>query len=143
MIKHYYLNSDAAKKAKQISRSLSIPDSAVMGTKKHIIIQNANTLPKTKSKNKKYTIILYTTLYYFICMTETAILTIRVKKNLKEKAKKFKIDISKTLRSALEEEIKKREEQELSKALMDIKDILQKIPDQEIVKTIRESRDQR
>ena len=76
-------------------------------------------------------------------MTETAILTIRVKKNLKEKAKKLKINISKTLRSALEEEIKKREEQELSKALMDIKDILQKIPDQEIVKTIRESRDQR
>lgn len=82
-------------------------------------------------------------MYYFKCMTETAILTIRVKKNLKEKAKKFKINISKTLRSALEEEIKKREEQELSKALMDIKGILQKIPDQEIVKTIRESRDQR
>ena len=39
--------------------------------------------------------------------------------------------------------IKKREEQELSKALIDIKGILQKIPDQEIVKTIRESRDQR
>jgi antitoxin CcdA len=76
-------------------------------------------------------------------MTENEIVTIRVKKALKQKAKKYNIDISKTARSAIEEEIKKREEQELSQALTDIKGILQKIPDQEIVKAIRESRDQR
>ena len=73
----------------------------------------------------------------------TEIVTVRVKKSLKEKARKYKIDVSKTVRAALEDEIRKREEQELSQALSDIKTILQKIPDEEIVKAIRESRDQR
>jgi hypothetical protein len=76
-------------------------------------------------------------------MTETEIVTIRIKKTLKQKAKKYNIDISKTARSAIEEEIKKREEQELSQALVEIKGILEKIPDHEIVKAVRESRDQR
>ena len=73
----------------------------------------------------------------------TEIVTVRVKKSLKEKARKYKVDVSKTVRAALEDEIKKREEEELSRALSDIKTILQKIPDEEIVKAIRESRDQR
>jgi len=73
----------------------------------------------------------------------TEIVTVRVKKSLKEKARKYKIDVSKTVRAALENEIKKREEEELTQALGDVKTILQKIPDEEIVKAIRESRDQR
>ena len=73
----------------------------------------------------------------------TEIVTVRVKKSLKEKARKYKIDVSKTVRVALEDEIRKREEEELTQALSDIKTILQKIPDVEIVKAIRESRDQR
>jgi antitoxin CcdA len=73
----------------------------------------------------------------------TEVVTVRVKKTLKEKARKYKIDISKTVRAALEDEIKKREEEELRQALSEIKTILQKIPDEEIVKAIRESRDQR
>ena len=73
----------------------------------------------------------------------TEIVTVRVKKSLKEKARKYKIDVSKTVRVALEDEIRKREEEELTQALSDIKTILQKIPDEEIVKAIRESRDQR
>ena len=76
-------------------------------------------------------------------MTETEIVTVRVNKNLKEKTRKYKINVSKTVRKALEAEIKKREQEELSQALSDIKTILQKIPDEEIVKAIRESRDQR
>ena len=73
----------------------------------------------------------------------TEIVTVRVEKSLKEKARKYKVDVSKTLRSALEAEIRKREEEELIQALSDIRTILQKIPDEEIVKAIRESRDQR
>ena len=73
----------------------------------------------------------------------TEIVTVRVKKSLKEKARKYKIDVSKTVRVALEDEIRKREEEELTQALSDIKTILQKIPDEEIVKAIRESRNQR
>ncbi len=73
----------------------------------------------------------------------TEIVTVRVQKTLKEKTRKYKIDVSKTVRAALEAEIKKHEQEELSQALSDIKTILQKIPDEEIVKAIRESRDQR
>lgn len=73
----------------------------------------------------------------------TEIVTVRVKKSLKEKARKYNVNISKTVRAALEDEIRKREEEELAQALSDIKTILQKIPDEEIVKAIRESRDQR
>ena len=73
----------------------------------------------------------------------TEVVTVRVKKSLKEKARKYKIDVSKTVRVALEDEIRKREEEELRQALGEIKTILQKIPDEEIVKAIRESRDQR
>jgi post-segregation antitoxin (ccd killing protein) len=73
----------------------------------------------------------------------TEIVTVRVKKSLKEKTRKYNINVSKTVRAALEAEIKKHEQEELSQALSDIKTILQKIPDEEIVKAIRESRDQR
>ena len=71
------------------------------------------------------------------------IITVRVKKSLKEKVKKHRIDVSKTVREALEDEVKKRENAELSQAISEMKAILEKIPDDEIVKAIRESRDQR
>lgn len=73
----------------------------------------------------------------------TEVVTVRVNKSLKKRARKYNIDISKTVRAALEDEIRKREEEELTKALSEIKTILQKIPDEEIVKAVRESRDQR
>ena len=71
------------------------------------------------------------------------ILTVRVDKALKRKIKKYNISVSKITRQAIEEEIKKRERQELTSAIMEMKTLLEKIPDQEIVKAIRESRDQR
>ena len=73
----------------------------------------------------------------------TEVVTVRVKKSLKGKARKSKVDVSKSVRAALEDEIRKHAEEELTQALSDIKNILQQIPDEEIVKAIRESRDQR
>jgi post-segregation antitoxin (ccd killing protein) len=73
----------------------------------------------------------------------TEIVTVRVKKSLKDKARKYNISVSKIVRAALENEVRKREEEELTQALSDIKAILQKVPDEEIVKAVRESRDQR
>ena len=58
----------------------------------------------------------------------TEIVTVRVKKSLKEKARKYKIDVSKTVRAALENEIKKREEEELTQALWRYKDYFTKDP---------------
>ena len=71
------------------------------------------------------------------------VVTVRVDKTLKEKIRKYKINVSKITREALEKEIKKHERQELANAVTEMKTMLNKIPDDEIVKTIRESRDQR
>ncbi len=71
------------------------------------------------------------------------IVTVRVKKSLKEKIKKYRISISKTVRDALEDEVKKSEMAELVNAINEMKLILNKVPDDEIVRAIRESRDQR
>jgi antitoxin CcdA len=73
----------------------------------------------------------------------TEVITVRVNKSLKAKLRKHRIDVSKTVRDALEDEVKKREDAELVQAISDMKAVLQKIPDDEIVKAIRESRDQR
>ena len=71
------------------------------------------------------------------------VVTVRVDKTLKKKIRKYKISISKITRDALEEEIKKHERQELANAISEMKTLLNKIPDDEIVKAVRESRDQR
>ena len=71
------------------------------------------------------------------------VVTVRVDKTLKKKIKKYRINVSKITREALEEEIKKHERQELANAVSEMKTLLNKIPDDEIVKAIRESRDQR
>jgi antitoxin CcdA len=73
----------------------------------------------------------------------TEVITVRVQKSLKAKLRKHRVDVSKTVREALEDEVKKREDAELVQAICDMKAVLQKIPDEEIVKAIRESRDQR
>jgi len=71
------------------------------------------------------------------------VVTVRVDKVLKEKIRKYKISVSKITREAIEEEIKKHERQELANAVSEMKTLLNKIPDDEIVRAIRESRDQR
>jgi post-segregation antitoxin (ccd killing protein) len=71
------------------------------------------------------------------------VVTVRVDKDLKEKIRKYRISVSKITREALEEEIKKRERQELANAVSEMKTLLNKIPDDEIVRAVRESRDQR
>jgi antitoxin CcdA len=70
-------------------------------------------------------------------------LTLRVDKALKGKIKKYKISASKIARHAIEEEIRKRETQELTDAVAEMKTLPEKIPDEEIIKAVRESRDQR
>jgi post-segregation antitoxin (ccd killing protein) len=71
------------------------------------------------------------------------VVTVRVGKSIKEKIRKYGINTSKITREALEEEIRKHERQELAIAVSEMKTLLNKIPDDEIVKAVRESRDQR
>ncbi len=71
------------------------------------------------------------------------VIVVRVEKTLKERLKKYRINISHTTREALELEVKKFEREELNKRLREMKALLSKIPDEEIVRAVRESRDQR
>ena len=73
----------------------------------------------------------------------TAVITVRVQKSLRAKLRKHRVDVSKTVREALEDEVKRREDAELMQSVCKMKAVLEKIPDEEIVKAIRESRDQR
>ena len=71
------------------------------------------------------------------------VVTVRVSKALREKVRKYGISVSKITREALEAEIRKHESRELADAVGEMKTLLSKIPDDEIVRAIRESRDQR
>jgi hypothetical protein len=61
----------------------------------------------------------------------------------KEILQKHGVNISGLIRDAVEKEIEKIREEEQRTALQNTSKLLQKIPDNEIVKIIRESRDQR
>ncbi len=67
----------------------------------------------------------------------------KIPKQLKEKIQKFKIKPSKILRKALEDEVKKREVEELKLEIEKLKPILDKVSVEDIVKSIREDRDSR
>jgi antitoxin CcdA len=78
---------------------------------------------------------------YIICMTGTVV--VRVDEGLKKKAKAYNVNISEVVRTALKEEVQKRERRELISAFERAKKALSKVPDEEIVKAIREARDER
>lgn len=67
----------------------------------------------------------------------------RIDKALREKLKRYGISVSKVIRRALEEEVRKAEEEEIRKILGRIGRILEKIPEEEVVKSIRENREKR
>jgi post-segregation antitoxin (ccd killing protein) len=74
-------------------------------------------------------------------MTETVV--VRVDGELKRKAKVYNVNISEVVRSALRDEVEKRERKELITALERARKVLSKVPDEEIVIAVRETRDNR
>lgn len=71
------------------------------------------------------------------------VITVRVEKTLKERVRRYRINVSQTVREVLEQEVKKHEMEELAETVKGMKALLSKIPDDEIVRAVRESRDQR
>jgi hypothetical protein len=67
----------------------------------------------------------------------------KIPKQLKERMQQLKIKPSKILKKALEDEVKKRELQELKEEINRLKPILNKIITEDAVKSIREDRDTR
>lgn len=68
----------------------------------------------------------------------------KVPKKLKEKARRYGLKIGKIVRKALEEEVRKVEERKLSKDLEELSSSLKgRIRKEDVVKTVRSSRDER
>ena len=73
----------------------------------------------------------------------TGTVVVRVDPELKRKAKAYNVNISEVVRSALRDEVQRREREELISALERAKKALSKVPDEEMIKAIRETRDTR
>ena len=67
-------------------------------------------------------------------------ISVRISKKLKEKIDRYGIKISEVVRKVLEEEVRKKELEEVTLAAKELKKFFSKIPDEEIVETIREHR---
>jgi len=67
----------------------------------------------------------------------------KVRKEFVDEAKKLGINISSTLRKALEEEVRKRRLEILKARLNELSGALDKIDTNEVIKIIREDRDSR
>jgi len=74
-------------------------------------------------------------------MQQCVTVSTKIPKQLKEKIERLKIKPSKILRKALEDEVRKREVEELKEEINRLKPILEKISAEDIVKSIREDRD--
>jgi hypothetical protein len=73
----------------------------------------------------------------------SSVITVRVDSETKEKIKKHRINVSQAVRDALTKKIQEKEEEEIQSALKVAGQVLRKIPEKEIIKTVREARDKR
>jgi uncharacterized membrane protein len=67
----------------------------------------------------------------------------RIRRELYEKLKRYGIVVSDVIRRALEEEVRRREEEEVAKMLDKAQEILARIPSEELVEAIRAGREER
>ena len=67
----------------------------------------------------------------------------RIRRELYEKLKKYSVNVSDVIRRALEEEVRRREEEEVAKMLDKAQEILARIPSEELVEAIRAGREER
>jgi hypothetical protein len=65
----------------------------------------------------------------------------KISPELKKKINKYKIHVSETIRQALEEQVKKKEIEELEKRAIELKPLFDKFTTEEVVKMIREDRE--
>jgi len=68
-------------------------------------------------------------------------ITVRIPKELKEELSRYGIKVSSVVRKALEEEVRRRKLIELRRAAGELGELFSKIPEREIVRSIREMRE--
>jgi hypothetical protein len=76
-------------------------------------------------------------------MSDQVTVSAKIPGALKKKLSKLGVNVSGVMRGALQLEVKRLERERLSKLAEDAGAILQKIPPQEIIESIRASRDNR
>jgi len=76
-------------------------------------------------------------------LTQCVTVSAKIPKQLKEKMRRLKIKPSKIMRKALEEEVKRRELEDLKEEISKLKPILEKVTMEDVVKCIREDRENR
>jgi antitoxin CcdA len=74
-------------------------------------------------------------------LTQSVTVSTKIPKQLKDKMSQLKIKPAKILRKALEDEVKKREVQELKEEINNLKPVLDKINLEYAVKNIRDDRE--
>lgn len=68
------------------------------------------------------------------------VITVRVPKTLKEKISEYGITVSEVVRKALEEEVERMRLEEAREASDGLGELFAKVPEEEIIKSIKESR---
>jgi post-segregation antitoxin (ccd killing protein) len=76
-------------------------------------------------------------------MGKSVVISVRIPEELKEELEKYNIDEAEVIRRALVNEVKKAKAKELEKEAKEIKEVLSKIPVDDVIKEIREDRDER
>lgn len=76
-------------------------------------------------------------------MKKDTAIVVRVPKELKESFNHYKVEVSEVVRKALMEEIRRRRLEELREVASRLADFFARIPDEEIVKSIKETRESR
>jgi Post-segregation antitoxin CcdA. len=83
----------------------------------------------------------YITLFVYVFVS--TVISVRIRKDLKEKARRLGINVRQVVEKALEESIKSEEKKELISTAKQIKALLGNVDEQEWLKALRESRDER
>jgi folate-dependent phosphoribosylglycinamide formyltransferase PurN len=73
----------------------------------------------------------------------TAVIAVRISKELKEELKKYQIDQKEVIRQALVDAVKRAKARDLENRVKDIEEILDKLSAEDAVKYIREDREKR
>ena len=70
-------------------------------------------------------------------------ITVRIPDEMKKEIETLKIEVSEVTRTALEDEIKRVKREKAKLAAASLSNLLSSLPDEEITRAIRESRDER
>ena len=76
-------------------------------------------------------------------MGESTTVSAKISKELRQKLEKYHVQVSEVIRSALEQEIRKKEEENVAEHLKHASSILKKLPAGRAAEIIREDREER